>query len=316
MALSSSEQLDQDRSKLPSQTTTNTGIGNLIAKTMQTNRSLVIPKWSTLNEKYGILASQSIGTKRARDFELKYFGVGGRGSNCDGTNPNGMSRMKVNQHQPIDADLYAPLPLIARPLDNPLDNETRKQYRVRVVANRNGVDHEFFFWKLVKWDRYDPKQVIVNRDPSTGNEPPRDFIPAKEDLTAPEPLGFTSDGTVPVSNDFLNGTAIINCSMDETDLQEFRNACRLYFGDASYATISEVGLGYGIDVPNTEGAIATGKILYTEVMSAIYAHYITEQDGRNANTNRVINLAFDHGVSEPMLLHTGSTQAIQPGVGG
>ena len=58
MALSSSEQLDQDRSKLPSQTTTNTGIGNLIAKTMQTNRSLVIPKWSTLNEKYGILASQ------------------------------------------------------------------------------------------------------------------------------------------------------------------------------------------------------------------------------------------------------------------
>ncbi|TQH38405.1 hypothetical protein, partial [Pseudomonas aeruginosa] len=39
-----------------------------------------------------------------------------------------------------------------------------------------------------------------------------------------------------------------------------------------------------------------------------WRYYMTERDGRNALSNIKIQLAFDHGASAPMLLHTNSTQ--------
>ena len=307
MALSANEQQDQDRSQLPTQTVTNTAIGNLIAKCCITNQSLTIPQYVTLNERYGILADTSIGVKNGRDFELKYFGLGIRGSNCTGMDGMGVSIMRVNQHQPIDAELFTPIPLVARTLDADLDNVLRENYRIRVVQKVNNVDYVFYFLKLINFANYNPQIVKVTRDEETGNETVKPYVPNKDDLFDPEPVQMTSSDTVPVSNVYVNSSAILDCSLSEADIEELKNACKIMFGDSAYAAPSEVGIAYGIDT-TTSGEIAGGaSIQYTEALSAIFAHYVTERDARNANNNTSINYAFDHGASEPMLLADGSS---------
>lgn len=309
MALSSTEQQDRDRSEVPAQTVTNTGIGNLIGKCIISGQPVNIPQYTTLNELYNVLATQSFGeNKDSRLFYLKYFGIGVRGSNCNGMDGRGISRMRANQHQPIDANLFTPIPFAARTLDNDFDNIKRAQYRMRVVMNFGGVDYAVYWLKLIDFSKYDPKLSKVTVDETTGLEDPRPFVPSKDDLFNPEPVTLTSQGTVPISNVYLHSSAILNCSLNGEDLVELKNACRIVMGDSSLAAISEVGIAYGIDV-DTTGKIAGGEVPYKEVQSAVFAHYATERDARNANTNKTIPLAFDHGVSEPMLLHTSSTKS-------
>lgn len=308
MALSANELQDQNRSEVPAQTTTNTSMGNLIAKCIVTGQPITIPKYTTLNEHFGILAEESLGSKNSRDFYLKYFGIGVRGSNCDGKDSRGVSRLKVNQHQPIDMNLFTAVPFIARPLDAPLDNLNREKFRMRTVEARNGIPYEFYWLKLVNFDNYNPTENKITRDPVTGLEDVKPYIHRKDDLDNPQPVDFTSEGNIPVSNEYINSSAILDCSLTQSDLREISQACKIYYGDAGYASINEVGVAYGIDT-QFRGEIAGGAtIQYTEAMSAVFAHYMTERDGRNALSNIKIQLAFDHGASAPMLLHTNSTQ--------
>lgn len=304
MALSSSELQDQNRSEVPTQTVTNTPWGNLIGKCCGTRQNLTLPPFTTLNERYNILAATSIGIKNGHDFELKYFGIGVRGSNCTGQDANGVSKIKVNQHQPIDMNLFHAIPFIARPLSAPLDNLTRSKYRMRVVENDiNGIPTEFYYLRLIDFTEYNPEVNDITRD-ANNNEIATKNIPVKDSLFNPQPQEFTSEGTVPVSNVYVNSSALLGCSSNANDLQEIADACRRKYGDASYGSINETMLCWGIDT-QTDGQISGGAtIRYTEVMSAVAAHFVTERDGRNVLNNTAIEMNYDHGASEPMLLHT------------
>lgn len=309
MALSASEIQDQNRSEVPTQTTTNTGYGNLIMKCVATRQQFTLPQYSTLNERYNILAADSIGVKNGKDFELKYFGVGIRGSNCIGQNSLGVSKMKVNQHQPIDMNLFTAIPFICRPFDEDLNNVQQAKYRMRVVMNGyDGNKYVFYFLKLINFDHYNPQVSKITRD-ENGNETPVPYVPSRDDLFNPQPVDFTSEGSVPISNTYLNSSGILGCSLDQGDLKELADACRVLYNDASYAAINETMIAWGIDTI-TDGATGGGAtIRYAEVLSAVAAHYITERDARNALNNTQLNLDFDHGASEPMLLHTTATNS-------
>lgn len=308
MTLSANELQDQNSSEIPAQTVTNTSIGNLLNKCISTGRPITIPQFVTLNEVHEILAEESLGLKNSRDFYLKYFGVGVRGSNCDGKDERGVTKIKVNQHQPIDANLFTPIPFICRPLSEGMDNLTRELYRLRTVETRNGIAYEFYWWMLINFDNYDPSENKITRDPVTGIEDVKPYIHVEDNLKNPQPVDFTSSGSVPISNEYINSSAILDCTLNQANLREMALACKIYYNDASYASINEVGIGYGIDT-EFRGQIEGGAtIQYTEVMSAIYAHYITERDGRNALTNTKVEQAFDHGASAPMLLHSTATQ--------
>lgn len=306
MALSANEIQDQNRSEVPTQTVTNTGWGNLIGKCCITKQALDLLQWTTLNEFYNILAAESIGVKNGRDFELKYFGIGIRGAKCDGTNELGVSKIKVNQHQPIDMNLFQPIPFACRPIDSDFDDFNRKKYRMRVVMDVNGEAYAFYFLKLISFIDYNPQILKITRD-DAGNESPVPYIPRKDDLFKPLPVDTTSEGSVPISNTYINSSAILDCSLTNADLVECANACRVLYNDASLAAINEVGIAYGIDT-KFDGQIGGGAVIrYDEVMSAVFAHYITERDARSALNNVRVQLAFDHGASEPMLLHVTST---------
>lgn len=307
MAITSAETQDQNRSEVPVQTVTNTGFGNLIAKCCATNQPLNLPQYTTLNERYNILGEESIGKHEGRSFELKYFGIGIGGSSADGVTSLGTTRLKVNQHSPADMNLFAPIPFIVRPIDNDLDNFNRAKYRMRVVETfPDNIAYAVYYLKVANFDSYFPVVNKVVRD-EAGNEDAKQYVPTKDSLFNPQPTDITSVGTVPVANSYQNSSAIIDCSLTAQDLNEIANACKLKFGDASYASINEVMLTWGIDT-QFDGAIAGGgTIRYLEVLSAVAAHYVTERDGRNALNNVKVQMAYDHGASEPMLLHTNST---------
>jgi hypothetical protein len=307
MAISSAEVQDQNRSEVPTQTVTNTPYGNLIGKCCSTNQKINLPQYTTLNEVYNIMGEESIGVKNGRDFELKFFGIGIRGSACDGKDARGVTKLKVNQHQPIDGNLFTAVPFILRPIDNDLDNVNRAKYRLRTVETlSDGVTYAVYWLKLIDFANYNPSVNKITRD-AAGNETAKPYVPSKDNLFNPQPVDFTSENTVPISDTYMNSSAILDCSMSAQDLVELANACKVYFGDSSYASINEVGVAWGIDT-QFDGQIAGGAtIRYTEVLSAVFSHYITERDGRNAINNTKIQLAFDHGASEPMLLHTTAT---------
>ena len=304
MALSTQELADLNRSEVPAQTVTNTSDGMTLSKCVCTGQPYTVERWTTLNELYKVLGEESLGAKNSRDFYLKYFGVGVRGANCDGKDGRGVTKLRVNQHQPIDANLFTAIPFICRPLSNPLDAFNRSKYRMRTVEEKNGELYEFYWLKLIDFSRYNPHEVEVTRDPITGVENTVPYIHAEDNLKNPQPVPLTSEGTVPISNTYINSSAILDCTLYQADLREMSLACKVYYNDASYASINEVGLAYGIDVEHRGAIDGGGSIQYTEAASAIFAHYITERDGRNALTNTQVNLAFDHGASAPMLIHT------------
>ncbi|MNM37216.1 hypothetical protein D3C81_479420 [compost metagenome] len=307
MALSAQELQDQNRSEVPVQTTTNTSIGNLINKCIATGQPITIPQYTTLNEKWDMLAEQSIGPMNSRDFYLKYFTIGVRGSNCDGKDSRGVSKLKVNQHQPIDMDLFTAIPFICRPIDNDLDSINREKYRMRIVEERNGIAYAFYWVKLISFLNYNPTENKITRDPVTGLENAKPLIHKKDDLENPQPVDFTSEGNVPASNEYVNSSAILDCSLEAADLREIELASKIYYADASYGSINELGVLYGRDVTNRGAIGGNATIQYTEVASAVHAHYLTERDGRNAITNTKVQLALDHGASAPMLLHSTAT---------
>jgi len=304
MALTANDSADLNRSEVPAQTVTNTSIGHVLNKCIVTNQPFVVPQWTTLNEVYKILAAESLGQKPSRNFELKYFGVGVRGSNHVGTDSRGVSKFQVNQHQPIDANLFTAIPFIARPLSEDLDSLNRAKYRMRTVEERNGVMYAFYWLKLIDFSKYNPREVLVTRDPITGDEKTNPYIHTEDNLKNPQPVPLTSQGTIPTPDEYVNGSAILNATLYQADLREMSLACKIYYNDASYASVNEVGVAYGIDVQHRGAISGNGSIQYTEVASAIFAHYITERDGRNALTNTQINMALDHGASAPMLLHS------------
>ena len=303
MALSATQQQDQDRSEVPTQTSTNTLLGNLINKACVTNQSLTIPQFTTLNEAYNIRASESIGVKNGRDFELKFFMLGVRGSDGLGQDQNGVTQFRTNQHQPIDGNVFVGIPFVVRPVSDDLDNLTRAKYRLREVRTINTIQYAIYWGKLIDFDDYNPQLLKIYKDPLTGAEDVKTYIPVSDDLH-PVPVELTSANTVPISNTYVNGSAILNCTLNENDVEELKNACRIVFNDAGYARPNEVAIMYGID-NDTDGDIGGGQyIRYTESLSTVVGHFITERSGREANNNREIELVFDHGASEPMLLHT------------
>lgn len=309
MALSSSELQDQARSDNPSQIFTNNSLGGLIYKACATNQSITIPQYTTLNEFFDLFGADSIGKKQARDLTLKYFCLGLNGSEAIGKTASGLQRMRVNGHQPIDQRLFAMCPLIARPLDNDLDAVQRAKYRCRVVGTYNGIAYAVYYVGLGDFSDYNPHEVEIEVDVTTGQRVPVQdpYIHLKDNLMNVKPLDYTANGTVPTAKRFINGTSIIDCSLDASDLAEIANACKIVFGDPSVAAINEFCVLWGMDVERRGDIAQGGQIVYQEALSLIPAHFLSQRDGRSADANSALTLRFDHGNSDPLLLATNST---------
>lgn len=291
----------RDGQKLPNQLVSATGMGLIINAACTTNQVVNIPKFTTLNEKYEVLAEESLGRKNGKDFNLRYFGVGIGGSRSIGLDANGLEGRRVYQHKAVDFNAFYPIPMIARKLSEDLDPTVRDKYRMRVVRKIGDEFYVFYYLKEAGFIEFDPTMKVGERDPDTGNETERPYTPKKEDLE-PTPYELTTTNNVPITNTYINGTGKIDLSLDGNDLEELRNVCRILFNDSSKAAINEVYMAYGIETVN-DGQITNGAtIRYKELLSASVAYHITESYARDANANSKMPWFFWYGNSLPLLV--------------
>jgi hypothetical protein len=61
------------KSKLPSQLISPTGFGTVVSAAVNCKQPFNIPANTTLNEKYDVLAVESVGMKHGKDFSLGYY---------------------------------------------------------------------------------------------------------------------------------------------------------------------------------------------------------------------------------------------------
>lgn len=289
------------KSKLPNTLITPSGIGIAVSAASTCKEDIEIPKYTTLNEHYGVLADESIGVKHGEDFALKYFGVGIGGSRSIGVGSNGLEGRKVYEHKATDCNAFFPIPLVARLIDEPLDPSVRDKYRMRVVKTVGDKTYELWYLKKAGFTEFKPSVKIGTRDPLTGNQSERPYTFRKEDLSPP-PYELTSVNAIPLTNEYVNGTGKIDMSLDENDLNELRNVCRILFGDSSLAAINELYLAFGIETTHNGQVGGGGTINYKELLSAIVAYNITEAWARDANANTKMPFFFNYGNSVPLLI--------------
>lgn len=292
-----------DTSKLPSQVIVTTGIGNMVTPAMMCKRPVTIPQYTTLNEVYNVLANDSIGAKKGEDFTLAYFGIGIKGATCIGGDSNGISRMQVNQHQPIDFNMFFGIPFLVRLQNADLEASERDKYRIRVPFTKNGTKYIAYYLKKIGFAQFDPKMNLVTRDESTGSEDTKPYIPVPEDLH-PEPVPMDSMGSVPLTNQYIDSSAKLDTSLLEVDLSELKNACRILYNDANYANLNEYCLVAGIETTNTGPVGDAASVTYKELSSSVITHHITEAYARSANANGKITLLFDIGSAAPLLVYS------------
>lgn len=291
----------RDSQKLPNQLVSATGLGLIINAALSCNQTVNIPKFSTLNERYEVLAEESQGRKKGRDFQLAYFGVGIGGSRSIGQDANGLEGRRVYQHKATDFNAFYPIPMVGRKLSEDLDEEVRKNYRMRYIRKIGDELYVFYELKLAGFIEFDPTMKVGERDPATGNETERPYVPKKEDLE-PKPYELTSTNSVPVTNTYINGTGKIDLSLNGNDLEELRNVCRILFNDSSKAAINEVYMVYGIETDHDGDIDGPGTVRYKELLSACVSYHITEAYARDANANSKMPWFFMYGNSLPLLI--------------
>lgn len=296
---------DRDSQKLPNQLVSATGAGLIITDALTTGQTVDILQYTTLNEKYDVLAEESLGRKNGRNFYLQYFGVGIGGSRSIGLDANGLEGRQVYQHTAVDFAPYYGIPMIGRTLDNDLDPLERDKYRLRYIRKIGDTNYVFYDLKLAGFAEFDPTMKVGERDPLTGNETERPYTPRKEDLS-PTPTVLTTVNEIPITNTYINGTGKMDLSLDANDLAELRNVCSILFGDPGKAAINEIFVCYGIETTHQAQGAGSVTISYKEVLSATVAYQITEAYARDANANSKMPWFFWLGNSIPFLVGTGS----------
>ena len=288
---------DSESSRLPSQGHTPTSLGILISGAKNTDQPVEILKWMTLNEKYGIHPDEAIGKKDGSSFKLGWYGIGLKGSRAIGENEQGIEVRRINEHRATDNAPFAGIPFLIRELSNDIDEEKRKNYRLRVVAKIGAITYVMYYLKAIKFDLYAPSVKLGYRDPTNGNNKEDVYTPVEEDLS-PKPYTLLSTDSVPTTDQYSTATGTLNLTLEADDLDELRNVCRIMYGDASVAAISEVYLCHGIDTTVNDGVGPNGTaVRYSELVPACVSYQITENYPRDSNTNNRMKLYFEYGNS-------------------
>lgn len=288
--------------RIPNQIVVRTGVGVMAINSCITKKPFTLLKYSTINEAHHILEDESIGQHNGEDFCLKYYGIGIFGSKCAGTNPTtGTSKLQINQHTPVDHNAFLPIPFAVRPLDGDFDDITRKKYAMRAIEEIDGIQYACYYLKLINYDGWEPKELEITRDPVTGDEKVEDYIPSPENIN-PVPIDITSQGSVPLSDTYINTTGLLDLSLNESDMQELINACTIKFKDPGVAAINEWYICASIPTTNTGPAAGGATVTYDESLSTVVAFHITETYPRDANANGGIPFKFDLMASLPMII--------------
>lgn len=156
-------------------------------------------------------------------------------------------------HKARHSGLYGLIPFIARPVTSDLTSLQRQLYRLRKTLYRDGVLYAVYFGRVLDTGAVAVETTLTTVTAGVGVTTP--FAPTVNDRRPQLPdVGTTNDGS------YLQVSAVMNIAFTATEVQEIIDAVALFYGDASYAVISELGLCTGLDkvvtakYPNDLGA--------------------------------------------------------------
>ena len=259
-------------------------------------RPQILP-FTTLNEKFGVLADAELNEGEVP--HLGYFAIGNGGHRNrvggDGT-PYSTPHHRVSSH----AALYRHLPFVLRPVDNDLSVSERAQYGMRVLETHNNLRYWAYYLKRINLADVLPviEHTVVNGDNDISS--PYEFTMANLNPTPPE---VPNDGVITTSGNYLSVSSILKLLFTAKDVLELIEACRIKYDNEAYAVISEIGLVSGVDRLATVQGSGNQSFNMMEVACAQICSFITT-DHRVAFTNSGFEQNIELGATEPLLSAT------------
>lgn len=205
-------------------------------------------------------------------------------------------------HKARHSGLYGMIPFIARPVTSDLTSLEREKYRLRKTLYRDGVLYAVYFGRVI-----DTGTIAVETTLTTvtgGVSVTTPFAPTVNDRRPALPdVGTTNDGS------YMRVSAVMTVSFTPAEVQAIIDAVTLFYGDANYAVISEMGLCTGVEkavtdkYPNDIGAPQVTTPVtpdtYYEAAGVQIAAHITTIYPLQAFLGG-LSVPIDVGTSEPL----------------
>lgn len=212
----------------------------------------------TLNNYYQVFPDTDVQTAPV----LKYFGVGIKG--CYNSDAGILS--SAYRPKRTNMNLYEPIPIRCRPVDEDLTDAERAQYRMRVRKTIDGNDYYCYYLKLLDLGN-EVKFKKIN--PLTGKEEPYELN--SQDLN-PKPEKQGSDVVITTDVSQVVAYAEAHVHLEASEVLEYIQA---YYHDVRYARISEIGLFTGEDRLVEGVTDQSTRIQYNESLYTMLYNHLT-----------------------------------------
>lgn len=250
-------------------------------------------KYTTLNEKFNVLAQQYPGSQAYPKLGYIALGRGGLGME---TGTDGQTYPKIFQHKSNDGALFNHMPFSLRLLDNDLPAEYRARYALRQQVEYNGTPYWAYWIKRVDFSQADT-DLFLKQTLDDGTTNVQAVVPDESTLN-PVPTDLTESGTNLLAGYSVLASTIISLPLDTFDIAEIRAASQIITQRADRAIVSELALCTGADnviqAPSQTGTFPFTEAVGVQVATFVQAMYALDYINDNLTDN------LELGISEPL----------------
>lgn len=283
--------------------TVRTAIAGLLNDCLMLRRPYIVGVNSTLNQRWGINQDVTINETEIPSIAYAAIGIGGVKYTM-GPPPTNLPIIELYQHRPTDSGLFLQLPFVLRLPSEDLTPAERANYRLRRLETHDGTVYVAYYLKKLDLSATLPQLELRKVENNTTTS--TTFKHTLDDLS-PQPtiLSTGNSNTVldnvayTVNGDYVAATAKVPFTMDQNDIDEFKNVCNIIYGDERVAVLSEVALCSGVErVLNGDfngASLPYNEAIAVQVCAFIAVHYAVSFINRN------IDVEFDLGTVEPLL---------------
>lgn len=271
----------------------------ILGAMLQTNNLLgkphVVLANTTMNEKFGILASETLNPGEVPSIKCL---VAGNGGHSLIVGADSIPYTSPKQHRCTDFALFNHIPWAMRDIvageDVTSGTFTKSRYCLRREETHASVLYAVYYGiRLDNINEVLPamKHIVIEGGDITSEVV---FLPEPANLSpvAPDPI---NESITVTSADYIAVSAILELLLTPDDIAELKNMALIKYGNEEMAVISEIGVCTAVDkvVPASFPA-------FTDVKACqIFSHLVTYHAA--ANMNNGLENDLELGATEPLL---------------